>query len=372
MLEKVKDYLRKNDSWFSELLFCRYYERREKRNMKTNSIPFKRAEGENEYIEKWNSILRFSAPYAYRLYSHYVGANPYIVSETATIKINRILNPIRYDGYLSDKNNFDKILDPTILPKTILRIICGQLYDSDYNPIHNLTETGFQSHISPFERIIFKPTVESNSGHGIDLFIKKGHKFFNNKNEELTISSFLAKGDNALLQEGLQQCKFMSQFNSSSINTIRIATYRSVKDNKVHILSIVIRMGASGKFIDNLHGGGKMVRINSNQYLANHCIDQYGTSYKNHNGIDFTKRILFPYYTSVCELVKTEAKKLVDTRLIQWDIMINQNNIPRIIEFNINSFSFWIAQMTGTPAFGEYTDEIIEYVHAQLNKSPKG
>lgn len=52
--------------------------------------------------------------------------------------------------------------------------------------------------------------------------------------------------------------------------------------------------------------------------------------------------------------------------------MIDQNNIPRIIEFNINSFSFWIAQMTGTPAFGKYTDEIIEYVHNQLNKFQKG
>ncbi|MCM1296053.1 MAG: hypothetical protein NC311_10975 [Muribaculaceae bacterium] len=160
----------------------------------------------------------------------------------------------------------------------------------------------------------------------------------------------------------------MSRFNPTSINTIRIAVYRSVKDGVPHILSAVIRMGVAGRFIDNLHGGGRMVRVKENGVLDNHCIDQYGRIFHQHNGVDFSKQLILPDYHKVETLVVELSKQLYDIHLIQWDIAIDATGTPRLVEFNLSGFSMWIAQMTGTPAFGEFTDEIIEYV---ASKSPQ-
>lgn len=307
--------------------------------------------------------MSFKTPMAYRLYSSFTGPNPNIVSQTAANRINTILNPARYDGYLADKNNFDKLFAPGILPVTIIRKIGGQAYTPAYEPIDrkSITDDYIDQITAGFDRIISKPSIDSDSGHGIELFTRIDGRLTNKAGQPFNAACFDSLGEDIIIQEALMQSDFMARFNPTSVNTIRIATYRSVRNNDVHLLSAVIRMGSAGKFIDNLHGGGKMVRICNDNYLADHCVDQYGTRYTTHNGVDFSDRIEFPEFDRVKELVTRLSLELVDTRLIQWDIMIDRQGNPRVIEFNIGGFSMWIAQMTGTPAYGDYTDEIIEY-----------
>lgn len=42
-------------------------------------------------------------------------------------------------------------------------------------------------------------------------------------------------GRDFIIQECVEQSEYISQFNPSSVNTLRLSMYRSVKDNKCHI-----------------------------------------------------------------------------------------------------------------------------------------
>lgn len=374
MLQKIKEIIKNSDTSLSEWLFVRYYEKREKRNVIKNEIP--RIGDKNEldlYHRKWQKILKYKTPNAYRLYGSFISKDRLsIVSQVAAFKIEAILNPSKYIGYLSDKNNFSKLLPEAPFPETLLRKIWGTFYDKDYNYIPTeRIEDVVNVIVSNWPAVIVKDSVESDSGRGVRLIKleKHGDKLKQNeilkyKNELLDVIQD-SDSQNLIIQNLMHQHKFLSQFNPTSINTIRVATYRSVKDNDVKILSTVIRLGASGKFIDNLHGGGHMVRVSDEGILADYCIDQYGTKFDLHNGIK-TSGLRLPNFEKIKDLVKRLSARLTDIRLIQWDIMLDEEGDPKVIEYNCNGFSMWIAQMTGTPAFGDYTDEIIEYYESKL------
>ena len=217
--------------------------------------------------------------------------------------------------------------------------------------------------------MILKPSIGTNSGIGVELFIRKNNNKFYQKNTNaiLTADYLLNHPDEFILQEAMQQHPFMSKLNPSSINTIRIATYRSVKDNEVHLLSSVIRIGAKDQFVDNLHAGGVMVRVLDNGKLDNSCFTQEGKKQASHNNIAFQEgNYVVPDWDNIISFAKENAARLTHMRLIQHDIMIDENGNPKYIEFNNIGFSQWIAQFTGTPAFLNFAEEMRDYALKSL------
>ena len=63
----------------------------------------------------------------------------------------------------------------------------------------------------------------------------------------------------------------------------------------------------------------------------------------------------------VLQLVSSVACILTPTRLLSYDIILDQNNVPHIIEFNTRSQTVTTVQTTTKTFFGEYTDEVIDY-----------
>ena len=333
--------------------------------MKKLNIPDKPAPGEKDYLEYWSGLLSYPTPSAYRVYSKFCGCDKRIVSETASLIINFVLNPARFVAYASDKNTFDILLPNIKMPHTIIRMMDGMIYDKNYRYLGDLTESLLNSCLAEVNTCVLKPTVESNSGKGVMVFNKIHNEFMDNDRNKLTVDLLSKYGRNWIIQDGVKQNEFMAQFNSTSVNTLRIATYRSVKDNSIHILSGVIRMGSKGSSVDNSHAGGKMVRFDKNGILASYCTNQYAERYQKHNNIDFSNsHIKIPEYNKIVVFAKKIANTLKQFRLLQLDIAIDENNNPILIEFNCSGYSARIAQRTGTSAFGKWSDEIIEYVRA--------
>lgn len=179
----------------------------------------------------------------------------------------------------------------------------------------------------------------------------------------MTLDFFEKYGRDTILQEGVKQHPVLAKLNPDSVNTIRIATYKSVVDGTVHILSFVVRMGNSGSEVDNMHAGGKMIQIDSDGKSAPYCIDQYGSRYTSHNGLDFTKYSFeIPNYSAVIDFCKRIAKSMPELHLLQHDITVGADGTPLCIEVNNSGFAMWIAQYMGKPALGDFTDEVIDYV----------
>lgn len=165
-----------------------------------------------------------------------------------------------------------------------------------------------------------------------------------------------------IVQEGLTQSRYVSQFNPTSINMIRVATYRSVLDNKVHVVAIIMRMGKFGSEIDNAHAGGLFIGVDKHGKIGKYACDQYGNKYDEFNGLNFKSgEFIIPNFDKVIEFAKSVGEKIPHHRLLAQDIAIQANGEPCLVEFNIRAFSVWLFQFTSGNAFGEYTDEIIDY-----------
>lgn len=244
--------------------------------------------------------------------------------------------------------------------------LIGGGYNAEYQHINNKNILDLLSQCPNDSKIIIKPTVGGESGRGVTMYEKSSKsESFHLKGYPQTIldeEQLNSHGSNFIIQEAIDQHPYISQFNPSSINTLRIATYRSVKDESIHILSSVIRIGNNGSVVDNLHAGGKMVKIDSEGFLANYCTDQYAQRQDSHNGIDFSKNTYqIPNWDKVISFAKEVSSKILNARLVQLDVTMDGSGEPKLIEFNVTGFSMWIAQFTGTPALGDYTEEIRQY-----------
>ena len=324
--------------------------------------PHEKIEGEEAYVKKWNALSLPVERYSYRLYSHYCGKNPDIVPEVIGRSIiEPILNPVRFRAFYSDKNLYRKYLPDSFLPRTIAcRIGGGNILDQAYQPIQNEV---FANVPKDMNELILKPSIDSNSGVGVMKLIRHGSDWYTNNEDLFTEKDLMGFGDDFILQEAIKQHPFMSHFCATSVNTLRIATYRSVKDEQVHVISSCMRIGKLGSFVDNAHAGGMVIGINIDTgKLQNYATDQYGCRYSNWNDINFIQSEYFvPNWENILNFARKVAIRNLHLRFLALDICIDKEGMPKLIEFNCVAFSYWLMMFNGYTPFGNYTDEIIDY-----------
>ncbi len=144
------------------------------------------------------------------------------------------------------------------------------------------------------------------------------------------------KGERYLFQELIQQHPVISSINPSSINTLRIDTYKD-NEGQVYILTPFIRLGRNNSITDNTGTGGFIVPID----LEKGRFNEYGIQYLN-VGTDFLyehpdskitfKGLTLPYADAITALVKKTAAAAAD-RLVGWDVAIATDG-PLIVEGN--------------------------------------
>lgn len=309
----------------------------------------------------------------YRLYSQYIGETPDIVPEFVLRKvIEPIFLPRAYQEFYNDKNMYDKLLPKSYLAKSLFRCIdyicCGEDYEVFYDNI----DVKLAQMVQDYEKIIVKPTRNTGNGNSILIFKQDSSHVFqplgHNTPFQLKILQECFKG-NFVIQEYMKQSEFTASFNETSVNTFRIFTYKSVKTNKVHVLGTAFRIGKNNTFVDNCHAGGKYIGINPDGSFANPCVfDSNGCQYTTFNGIDFSKaNFRVPNYDKIVEFAKSVAERIFHNRTLDLDVMIDKDGSPKLIEYNVDMCSPWFYQFSIGPLYGEFTDEVIEYIKKKRN-----
>lgn len=291
----------------------------------------------------------------------------YIVPSTIVHKyLTAVLNPIPYNAYFSDKNMLDKIFPRQYLPKTLFRRMDGIWYDAEYQPIDFERCKEIAAEAADLPGIIVKPAKDSSSGRGVELFKLQNRdwKSFNGKYElfEALTGDIWGNAD-LIIQEALNQNDFLKRLSPTAVSTLRIVTYNSPVDSKVHLIWCGIRLGADGSVIDNNHGGGVILGVDKDGRLNPYATDQYGNKYSAFNNIDFSAESLYiPHYAEIIEFAKELTPPLLPNRFIAFDITIDHKGTPMVIEANMRGYGGWVCQFAGDYMFGEKTDEILQYL----------
>lgn len=344
------------------LVYIRVY----KKLLKTNGFSNKRCIGEDNYINKWKCLGKV-APIYYRLYSHYVGADSNIVPENILHNlIEPVLAPPIYRPFFSDKNLFDRLFSENVMPKTLLRCMGGFYYDKNYNPV----DIDYALTNILLDKIVVKPTVDTSGGMGVFIFKKQKNNYCELNDYELVLTEDWLKSEyqgNFIIQECMEQSEQLATFNPSSVNTIRMGVYRSVKNDKCIVVGSLLRVGRSGCYVDNAHSGGVAIGIEKNGKLKHKAITRENKVLSNVNGVDLLEDFFVPNYDKVIEFAQFICKQIPYLRLLTLDIMLDKLDKPYLIEFNCTSYSEDIFQPNAT-LFGEYTDEIIDYVYRHKNE----
>lgn len=314
----------------------------------------------NRWLKKWSVFGYTPTHLSWHAFSTYMNENiDFVPNDVGRNFIEPILIPEEYQPFYNDKNSFGIFMDKSWMPKTFFRSINGMSYNEDYEPV---SEKDFYSLFNGIDEVVVKPAKDMG-GKGITLFKRVGENFVDEGNNTLSLE-YLQKNYNTnyLIQECIKQSDYMAQFNPTSVNTLRIATYRNVKTGEVHVVGSVLRIGAKGAFVDNISSGGSSIFVYEDGRLGKFVRDKYGKTRTHCNDIDFeNNEFVIPEWDRVKQFVCDIAKRMPHMSLFANDITIDSKGNPRLIEVNTTMISYSPYQYNGKAVFGEYTDDLIEH-----------
>ena len=325
------------------------------------------------HIQKWEALFKRKINPKWLIwYSTCSGnASPDFVPESIYYSmVEPILNDPQFSISYEDKNFYDMFYPDGLFPEAILRKIDGSFYDHDYVlKIINNDKNLFRI-LNVTDRLIVKPSLESGGGMDVKIFNLQG-KYFVNKDDEILTLEYLDNnyGNNFIIQKVICQHPFLSQFNKTSVNTIKVLTYRSPKTKDIQILHLILRVGSIGQYIDNSRAGGVSVGVNSDGKLNDFAILKDGRKFEKIHSVDLKENTYeIPFIDSIKQVAISIAEKNIHQRLIGLDLTIDNLNQIRCIEVNIlgNEINFF--QLNNGILFGKFTDEVIEFCISNKDK----
>jgi Sugar-transfer associated ATP-grasp len=261
----------------------------------------------------------------------------------------------------ADKNSYDRIFPGVPGPISLLRRINGRFYSRDYRV---LTLKQANDLISEHQGdLIVKPSIDSGDGKNVrKLTIDHGKLAYGEEStdfEKLTQSY----GLDFLVQHVFQQHPAMAEFHPSSVNTVRFYTLRL--DDEIKVISAVFRAGNMGRCVDNR---GIPCGINAEGKLNDHANTKYFTKHEFHpvTGKAF-RGFVIPGWQAACEFVKQLHEQLLYFDSVSWDITINPDSQPCLMEVNLTFQEINFHQVNNGPLYGDLTDEVLTRVFKRVN-----
>ena len=284
----------------------------------------------------------------------------YIPSSLYRIELIGRMNNWDRIGLFSDKNLSDIFLQQVRQPKTILKNINGYYYIDGKAVSINDAEKACLN----LNDVIIKPSLEEGGEGVVSLNVKDGISDYRG----MTIKDvFTHYNKNFLIQEKVVQHKEMNLLNPSSVNTLRILTYRMGMD--ILVLYAVVRIGKVGMVIDNESKGGISAKINEDGTLAKYAYGAPGNDNVQYtdSGIKL-EGFQIPSFAKVIDTAKQCHYQLPFFDIIGWDFCIDENGEPVMIEWNSNPD---LSQSANGPAFGQFTEQILSNIYKKENTRNK-
>lgn len=295
--------------------------------------------------------------YAFEFYKQFCGKlNPCYVPDDYYYLAEHVLN-LRWSAYfLQHKCNLKYIIPEKNRAKVIVQKIDGHYVLEDNTEISKEAAINLLKEHPCFIRKVARGT---GGGEGVKKVILENVK------DEAGLFDELLQGNDIEFEEVIRQNDFLAQFNPDSVNTFRFLTLNI--NQKCTLLSTFLRMGAKGSFVDNLSGGsGILVGINNDGCINSFGIDKnFKKKYHSPTGLEF-EGIKVPSFDTLTQQIIGFHKKIPFANLIGWDITIDKDEIPIVIEVNLDRALIEAHQVFNGPVFGDRLAEVREYIENRM------
>ncbi len=281
--------------------------------------------------------------------------------------IEPVLNNRSLALIFNDKNFFERYLieHKQYFPKAILRGINGVFYCREYNQLPVDKVLNLLSHLPEGGEFILKPAIITGGGENVVLVQKKDGRFLILNNHYSNNGLYLILKDNYsgsfVLQNRINQHPWFETFNSTSLNTVRLYTYRSVVDETVIPLTAYIRFGKPGSIVDSSSQGGRTCGVLMNGKINDFALGKYGEKYCDLDCIIKNRGTRVPFFEEMKIIAREIAPFFNYHRLLGFDFSVDDKNNIKLMEINNLYIGIINQQMNTGPLFGEYTKEVVEY-----------
>lgn len=260
---------------------------------------------------------------------------------------------------VDDKQLYKYLFAGVKTTDVVARKVGDNFFDADFNKIGVVD---FINLCMAEDEVVVKASISSYGGHAV--------KFWDsNKESPEQLLAYINKppyfytqpyGTEYVVEKVVKQHPDMARFNPSSINTLRIMTM--IYDGKFIPLSSVLRMGVNGSRVDNCSSGGIVCGIHQDSGVTKDvAYNANGDKFTEHPQTGIFGNIRIPSWEKVLQVVEKLAWRFSGiSQLISWDIAIDDDGDPVVIEMNISYGELDFHQYCNGPIFGDMTSEILK------------
>jgi len=250
----------------------------------------------------------------------------YVPEDLFYVAIEPVLNARDRETQVTDKNGYDHLGLPLPLPETVGRIVRGRLVGPDFRLL-SMEELVSSAERDGGTEVVLKPTLGVGGGKDV--------QFVAPRDLPRTLTPlFEHRGvwDDWIIQRVFRQCEAMAALNPESVNTLRIMTYRT-QGGLVRHLSTVMRIGRGGSRVDNQSSGGLTCGVDNGvlrpvAHLMYQPFEEHPDS-----GVRFAG-LRVPSWREAVDACIGAHEMVPAMDLMSWDIAIDTEERPVLIEFN--------------------------------------
>lgn len=309
----------------------------------------------NPYFKKWGfDVSQLDAEY----YSCVSGikADHYVTRSMAVHYIYPYLDRYDFVPAYMDKNMQKRILGlpddklGVLMPEEVVYNANRVFFDGEGKELTR--EEAIDALLAYGKDTILKPSVETFGGHGVIKVSGQSSKqdyeaLFNKYRYDFTI------------QKLVEQHPIMAQFNPTSVNTVRVVTYRDF-EGKRKVLYSCMRFGGEGSVMDNVCSGGGYTGVNVE---TGKLLDRKRYSYFVMDVPMLPDSVPneIPCWEKIKSAALTLHGRLPQLGIVGWDFTLTPDETPVLIEFNPRP-GVGLQQAVGPMFTREELDEIMKHV----------
>jgi len=241
---------------------------------------------------------------------------------------------------LSLYKTFDHKLFGDFAVKPAIICIGGRYYKSDFEPLREIEVKTYLKGVC--DEVIVKPDA-GRSGEGTGFY----------KTDQIEAEE-LIKIKNFVVQPVIKQHPELDRLSNSSVNSIRITTFMD-HASEVRLLFANQKFGMGGNRVDNLGSGGMFLRLGNDGEAVTDAMGDYGSKIMEKHPIHgFRFRgFVVPAYKKALEECIRAHKSFPYIRVIGWDVAIDEEGMPKLLEWNARRPGIWVDEALFGPLWND-------------------